>query len=108
MLGALAARGLIAPLPEKRLRADGDQWGGIFALLQLHEAAWGNQIMAVPLGSPVLTCYYRADLLESLGAAAANVGRVSGIWPNGWPRGSRRPAVRGMGPSSRWARAGPA
>ena len=66
MLGTLAARGLVAPLPEKRLRADGDQWGRIFELLQLHEAAWGNQIMAVPLGSPVLTCYYRADLLEKL------------------------------------------
>jgi multiple sugar transport system substrate-binding protein len=90
MLGTLAARRQIAPLPEKLLRGDNgdyadhdlnseighhsangdrgqsDSWGDIFDLLQLHEAVWGNQIVAVPMGSPVLTCYYRADLLEKL------------------------------------------
>ncbi len=71
-VGTLAARGLIAPLPEKALHADhadhagGDPWSEIFELLQVHEAAWGDQIVAVPMGSPVLVCYYRADLLEKL------------------------------------------
>ncbi len=43
------------------------QWAGVFSLLKLREAAWGNQLMAVPFGSPVFCCYYRADLLEKLG-----------------------------------------
>ena len=84
MIGALAARGLIAAVPEQPPHAEpadnanagdkgdgetgdgGSQWGGIFELLQLHKATWGKQLMAVPMGSPVLVCYYRADLLEKL------------------------------------------
>ncbi len=72
LLGTLAERNLVVPIPEKLLpkkllgRAGGD-WSGIFELLKLREAAWGQQIQAVPFGSPVLTCYYRADLLEKLG-----------------------------------------
>ena len=52
LLGALAERKLLAPVPPAILR--GAQWGGIFELLKLREAAWGQQIMAVPFGSPVL------------------------------------------------------
>jgi multiple sugar transport system substrate-binding protein len=36
-------------------------------LLKLREAAWGERIMAIPFGSPVFCCYYRADLLDKLG-----------------------------------------
>ena len=36
-------------------------------MLKLREAAWAHEIMAVPFGSPVFCCYYRADLLEKLG-----------------------------------------
>jgi multiple sugar transport system substrate-binding protein len=64
LLGALAERKLLAAVPPAVL--SGAQWGDIFELLKLREAAWGQQIMAVPFGSPVLTCYYRADLLEKL------------------------------------------
>ncbi len=64
LLGVLAERGLVTPVPKTILR--GAQWGGIFELLRLREAAWGTEIMAVPFGSPVLCCYYRADLLEKL------------------------------------------
>jgi multiple sugar transport system substrate-binding protein len=82
MIGTLAARELIAAVPEKRPQADsadkdsaasdgGDggesgPGGEIFELLALHEATWGKQVIAVPMGSPVLVCYYRADLLEKL------------------------------------------
>lgn len=85
MIGTLAARGLISAVPEKLPGADsgdnGDSEKGdasqgdggesgqsseIFELLRLHEATWGNQVIAVPMGSPVLVCYYRADLLEKL------------------------------------------
>ena len=61
----LAEREWIEPVPKKIIR--GEQWGGIFDLPKLREAAWGDQIVAVPFGSPVFCCYYRADLLEKLG-----------------------------------------
>ena len=67
MLGTLAEAKLLAPLPEKLLRDSSSQWSDIFEMLRLHEAVWGNQVLAVPFGSPVLTCCYRADLLEKLG-----------------------------------------
>ena len=43
-------------------------WADVFPLLRAREAVWGDATMAVPFGSPVLTLYYRADLLEKLGA----------------------------------------
>ncbi|MCG2684817.1 MAG: extracellular solute-binding protein [Planctomycetales bacterium] len=64
-IGVLAERNLIEPVPENITR--GDPWDGIFDLPKLREAAWGKQIVAVPFGSPVFCCYYRADLLKKLG-----------------------------------------
>jgi ABC-type glycerol-3-phosphate transport system substrate-binding protein len=52
---------------EETPRAPGN-WSDLFTLLRAHEAVWGKEVMAVPFGSPVLVCYYRADLLEKLGA----------------------------------------
>jgi len=43
-------------------------WSEVFPLLRAREAVWGSDTVAVPFGSPVLTLYYRADLLEKLGA----------------------------------------
>ncbi len=43
-------------------------WAEIFSLLRAREATWGNTTFAVPFGSPVLTLYCRADLLEKFGA----------------------------------------
>jgi ABC-type glycerol-3-phosphate transport system substrate-binding protein len=65
LLGVLAERQLLAPVPPPILRDA--EWGGTFELLRLREAAWAKQVMAVPFGSPVFCCYYRADLLEKLG-----------------------------------------
>jgi multiple sugar transport system substrate-binding protein len=65
LLGILAERELLAPVPPGIVK--GPQWADIFELLKLREAAWGGQVMAVPLGSALLTCYYRADLLTKLG-----------------------------------------
>lgn len=65
LMGVLAERGLLARVPSAILRDP--PWRGIFDLLRLHEAVWGEQTMAVPFGSPVLCCYYRADLLDRLG-----------------------------------------
>lgn len=64
-LGVLAEREWLAPVPANVLR--GEEWADVFPLPRLREAAWGNQTMAVPFGSPLFCCYYRADLLEELG-----------------------------------------
>jgi multiple sugar transport system substrate-binding protein len=66
-LGILAERKRIAPLSKKTLTEHDKTWSEMFDLVRLHEASWGRQIYAVPLGSPVLTCYYRPDLLRRLG-----------------------------------------
>jgi len=66
-LGVLAERGWIAPVSESLLQDDDGSWPEIFSLLRAQEAVWAKKVVAVPFGSPVLTCYYRADLLEKLG-----------------------------------------
>ncbi len=67
LLGTLAEQAALAEIPES-LRADEQEnWSEIFELPRCHEAAWGQAILAVPFGSPVLVCYYRADLLKQLG-----------------------------------------
>jgi multiple sugar transport system substrate-binding protein len=63
-LGPLAQRTWIAPLPADYARNKELAWSDTFELLQVAEATWGQVPYAVPLGSPVLTCFYRADLLE--------------------------------------------
>lgn len=65
MLGELAERDLIMPVPKAVTKTD--QWAGVFDLPKVREAAWGGRTMAVPFGSPVFCCYYRADLMEKLG-----------------------------------------
>ncbi|NQU22062.1 MAG: extracellular solute-binding protein, partial [Candidatus Nealsonbacteria bacterium] len=72
LLGPLAQRKLIAALPEELpakigVRGKGNRFSDVFELVKLREAVWNAKVMAVPFGSPVLTCYYRADLLEQLG-----------------------------------------
>lgn len=66
LLGPAAERGLIVPLPETALGEQGAEWRGVFDALRDQEAAWAGRPTAVPFGSPVFVCYYRADLLESL------------------------------------------
>ncbi|NLE36520.1 MAG: extracellular solute-binding protein [Pirellulaceae bacterium] len=67
LLGLLAERDGLATIPDS-LRGEGQEdWNGLFELARSHEAAWGSStILGVPFGSPVLVCYYRADLLKQL------------------------------------------
>jgi multiple sugar transport system substrate-binding protein len=65
LMGVLAERGWLAPVPKPVLHSA--EWADVLPLLKLREAVWGTQAIAVPFGSPVLCCYYRADLLEKLG-----------------------------------------
>jgi len=66
-LGPLAEQGLLAPIPASLLQANAGDWSDVFELLRRSEATWVGEPLAVPFGSPVFVCYYRADLLEKLG-----------------------------------------
>jgi multiple sugar transport system substrate-binding protein len=66
-LGDLCEADQIVPVPQQFLRSDDSGWGEVFSLLRSREAAWGGNVMAVPFGSAMFVCYYRADLLEALG-----------------------------------------
>lgn len=66
-VGPLAAKKLIAKLPESLASNENPMWTDLFSQLRVCETTWANEPVAVPLGSPVLTVYYRADLLEKLG-----------------------------------------
>ena len=66
-LGLLAGRKLICPVPEPLRRSGSPAWSDVFELPKRQVVAWGQDLYAVPFGSPVLVCYYRADLLRRLG-----------------------------------------
>lgn len=66
-LGVLAQAERIAPLSEAQLTASNAAWTDLFELLRLRESTWGQQVYAVPLGSPVFVLYYRVDLLAAIG-----------------------------------------
>ena len=72
-LGTLAAAGQLAPIPQNLLvdkaghtPDETSGWSDLFSLIRSREIQWGSDVLAVPFGSPVLTCYYRKDLLEKL------------------------------------------
>ncbi|MEX2114033.1 MAG: extracellular solute-binding protein [Pirellulales bacterium] len=64
LLGTLARRGWLTPLPEDYAGNRELAWSDTFELLQIAETRWQQSPLAVPLGSPVLSCYYRTDLFE--------------------------------------------
>ncbi len=101
MLGDLVERGLIAPVPEPITR--GEQWGGIFELPKLREAAWGKRTMAVPFGSPVYCCYYRAELLEKLGRRPPQTWGEHQELAELLAKNSPPPMGHGPGVSARWS-----
>ena len=67
LIGELAERSLISPISSDDLQAPAAAQQDIFSLLRLREVAWGEQVFAVPFGSPTLTLYYRADIFSQLG-----------------------------------------
>lgn len=66
LIGELAERGWIAPLSDDAVAAPDLARRDIFAHLRQHETMWGDQVYAVPLGSPSLLVIYRPDLFEKL------------------------------------------
>ncbi len=63
----MAERQLIQPLPEVWLNRPAYAKHDLFELIGLRETAWAGRIFAVPLGSPVMVCFYRADLFARFG-----------------------------------------
>lgn len=68
LIGELAERGWIAPLSDDTIGSPEFARRDIFDHLRQHEILWGEQVYAVPLGSPTLTLIYRTDIFEKLGA----------------------------------------
>jgi len=66
LIGELAERGWIAPLSDDAIASPALARRDIFDHLRQHETMWGDQVYAVPLGSPALTIIYRPDLFEKL------------------------------------------
>ena len=71
LLGPLAQRDQIAPIPPRTpspdpFTAQPPARPAVFEALRRGETVWGTTVKGIPFGSPVLVCYYRADLLEQL------------------------------------------
>ena len=66
LLGELAQRQLIIPLPNETLTSETLNRGDFFTLTRMRETAWGKQIYAAPLGSPSIVLLYRRDILQQL------------------------------------------
>ncbi len=66
LLGELAERRLISPLPGREVNSPEFGRRDIFDLIRQQEIVWGQHVYAVPLGSPVLTLIYRRDIFDKL------------------------------------------
>jgi ABC-type glycerol-3-phosphate transport system substrate-binding protein len=67
LIGELAQRQWIVPVPDEVLQSETLAWNDVFRLLRLKEATWGDRTYGLPLGSPQLVLFYRADIFERLG-----------------------------------------
>lgn len=65
-LGELAERDWLLPIPAEVLNDPSLAWQEIFEADKSRVAAWGTEAYGFPLGSPVLMCCYRADVLQRL------------------------------------------
>ncbi len=66
LLGELAERNLIQPLPDEFLRSPETARDDILPLDRRPLVSWGDSVYAVSLGSPQLVLMYRADIFQKL------------------------------------------
>ncbi len=67
LAGILSRQASLAPVPSSLIATEeAGGWADLFELPRLQEAAWGAQIVGVPFGTPLLTCYFRSDLFEAI------------------------------------------
>lgn len=71
LLGELQAHPQVQPreLAETTLAIKPLAWEDIFNTNRLRESRWDGDPVAIPVGSPVLVCYYRPNILEKAGLA---------------------------------------
>jgi multiple sugar transport system substrate-binding protein len=64
LLGPLVDRGLLASMPPAWRNSPGLAWDDLFEIPRQREASYGEgTLYGIPLGSPTLVVFYRADLL---------------------------------------------
>ena len=78
LLGAMAESGAIRKIGRQQLDSPELDWADVCELVKSRDVTWGGDVYAVPLGSPVLVCFYRQDLLEALGASRHEHGKSTG------------------------------
>lgn len=61
-LGAWVEADRLLPLPLEVMDDAEVEWSDILETVRTREVQWAGETWAVPLGSPVLTCFYRRDL----------------------------------------------
>lgn len=66
LMGEFIARGWIDPLPPAARDDEDLDLAGVFTAIRQQEIRWGNEVYAVPFGSPVPVLIVREDLLEQL------------------------------------------
>ena len=66
LLGTMAESRTIRSLKPDVLREPDLDWPDLFELLKTREVVWGSDVFAVPLGSPMLLCFYDEARLQSL------------------------------------------
>ncbi|MEX0793387.1 MAG: extracellular solute-binding protein, partial [Pirellulaceae bacterium] len=66
LMGEFIARGWIDPLPPAARDDEDLDMADVFTAIRQQEIRWGNQVYAVPFGSPVPVLIVREDLLEQL------------------------------------------
>jgi multiple sugar transport system substrate-binding protein len=66
LLGSFVQRQWLSPFSAKSLESGDLAWADVFELLRSHEMIFGKDVYALPLGSPVFTLVYRADVFERL------------------------------------------
>ena len=74
LIGLLAERGWIVPVPQHVLDTPQLSVRDILPMVRLRETRWGEDVYALSFGSPQLTLFYRADVLKHLGQ------KVPGTW----------------------------
>ncbi len=65
-LPELAKADALRPVKPGELADPKLHWQDVLPSAREHDAAWGADVVALPLGAPVLACFYRADLLAAI------------------------------------------
>ena len=67
LIGEFATRDWIARIPDRVVESEQLAFLEILSSTRLRGIRWGDQIYALPFGSPQLTLFFRADLFEQAG-----------------------------------------